>query len=246
MVRILDMPVSEGQKEELITIWQESFGDDRAYIERFIKKNASYMKVVVCEENERILSVAYLLPISYVGNNETTQECYYLYAAATHLNERGHGYFSQILQFVNERIEQPVILVPASKELADYYKRYGYNVWLEEQTSMLGNVDFDLAKEVDSETYFNYRNDCLRMPGSMLWGYEMIAYISEEHIAAGGKFMIVSFQNEKLLVMALPEKDTYKLVEVLCNNKAFRMTPIVLSNKVLEVQGEAYFNLSMG
>lgn len=244
MVRILDLSACSHLQEQLISIWQESFGDSKEYIQNFFEKNAGYTKVVMCEREGLIVSAAYLLPITYIQKNSTALDCYYLYAAATLPAYRGCGYFGHILQFVNEHIKEPVILVPASESLVDYYKGQGFMMWLTEKKA---EIDIAVvckdAKKVSVGEYHEFRKQCLQRKGSMLWDDKMLSYIFEEHQRFGGAIFEVTLEGKRELLMCQKQEDSWQIVETL---PSLLVQPPVMANQSYFEAGVGYFNLTMG
>lgn len=148
----------EKDREALITLWEQTFLDSRKYIEQFLERNASFCRIIVCETERKqkltegavngsgkiwkdcsktIVSACYLLSVSYRALDGTEKSAWYLYAAATLSQCRGRGFMERILQFIKEKIEEPVLLVPAQKGLISYYERQGFFVWLTECVEMI-------------------------------------------------------------------------------------------------------------
>ena len=123
----------KSRENELIEIWQQSFGDSEEYIRMFFEWNLSKTMVIVYEVDGKAVSVAYLLPVTYERAGQKAVSCWYLYAAATLPEFRGRGYFGEIVKVVREEVAEPVILVPGGASLVSYYEKQGMKVWLEEQ-----------------------------------------------------------------------------------------------------------------
>ncbi len=236
MVRCFSLGQGSPFEEQLISIWQESFGDSRAYISSFLHANATYLKVVAYMENEKIASAVYLLPISYIGQDKKTIKCYYAYAGATLKAYRGRGCFARIWQFVNEHISEPVIFVPASESLVGYYKRQGFDVWLTEKRieADLPCGDEDDAQhdteqknssinvtQLNAKSYCTFRNRMLQKPGSMIWDENVMSYICREHQMFGGEFMEVVIDGVSIYFMCRKEENTLHVVEMLGKEASF-------------------------
>lgn len=246
MIRIFDLSACAHIKAQLVTLWQEAFGDSEDYIRTFMREVGSNTKVVVCEVDEQVVSATYLLPVSYVQKDGTMLNCYYLYAAATLGVYRGRGYFGRILQFVNEHINAPIILVPASTSLVDYYKGHNFHIWLTEKKEALDNWQPNVTKAISKEEYCKFRKEVLYKPHSMLWGDEMMDYIFAEHEKAGGHFAEAFIDDTRVLFMCIGEGKDRNILEMVSHNERFRIQPIVMANSALLKDGKGYFNLTMG
>ncbi len=236
MVRCFNLEQNSFLEEQLISIWQESFGDSRAYISNFLRTNAAHTKVVAYIEEGKIVSAVYLLPISYIGRDNIVTKCYYAYAGATLTAYRGQGCFGSIWQFVNEHISEPVIFVPASQSLVGYYKRQGFDVWLTEkhiEVNALSNdgngLQFTTEKNkrnanvlpLSAEEYCAFRNQILKKIGSMLWDENMMSYICKEHQMFDGEFMQVDINGVDVCFMCRKEESTLHIIEMLGGENSF-------------------------
>lgn len=246
MIQLLNLNTCPHLYAQLIAIWQESFGDSKAYIQKFFASNAKHTKVVICQKADRVVSVAYLLPVSYVQKDGAMLDCYYLYAAATLPVCRGRGYFGRILQFVNAHIKESVILVPASTNLLDYYKKHGFKVWLTEKKDALDQLENKVMKLISKEAYCRFRQEVLLKPHSMLWNDEMMDYICKEHQEAGGHFVETVIDGERVAFMCLGEGKEWHMTEMFSHKEGLCMHPTVMVNKPFEEAEKGYFNLTMG
>ncbi len=116
-------------KEEIISLWHEAFGDNREEIEFFLENKYIPQNTVVCEENGKIISQLFLLE----GDMQISGEdypSYYLYAACTSKEHRGKGIMSKMLDFsrnlASGRGKYFICLMPAEESLYDYYSKFGY------------------------------------------------------------------------------------------------------------------------
>lgn len=268
MVGIATLKKDSILEEELIQIWQQSFGDSPEYIRRFLRDHVSCMKVVICEAEGRAVSAAYLLPVWYVKDRDCIERCYYLYAAATLPAYRGQGCFARILQFVNKSITEPVILVPASDELIGYYQGQGFCMWLSERTCEVSpNPKADRVQGAGSctgsaEAYIRLRSRLFRQPYYMLWDEEMMSYICKEFYGGGGTVKEVSVDKEHFFAMCYKSGDRLQVAEMLpaysercvqallqdfgCTEAKVCLQPPVMTNKPFAEQEQGYFNLTMG
>lgn len=246
MVHIWNINEVSQIKDELVEIWQEAFGDNEEVIRSFMKKVHSGTKVVAYEADDRIVSAAYLVPISYIKDENTTLDCYYLYAAATLTDYRGRGCFAHILRFVNERIDKPVILVPASKGLVGYYSGKGFRLWLTERDDAIAKFENTKAKAISKEEYCDFRKEVFMRPGNAIWGNEMMGYICDEHLKAGGILAETIIDEARVVFMCIGSGKDWRILETICHNENLRIYPTVMANNEIFEEGKGYFNLTMG
>ena len=246
MIRIFDLSACAHIETQLVALWQEAFEDREDYIRTFMRKAGKYAQVVVCEMDNRIVSAAYLLPVSYIQDGCTSLDCYCLYAAATLKEYRGCGYFARILQFVNERINKPVILVPASESLVAYYKMHNFHIWLTEKRDVVDNWHPTMVQAISKEEYCKFRKEVFHKPYNMLWDDEMINYICTEHEKAGGIFVETFIDSARVLFMDTGARKDWNILEMVSHNENYRIQPIVMANSTILKEGKGYFNLTMG
>lgn len=213
---------------QLVTLWQRSFGDSAEYIQMFLDWNFERIKTVVYVTEEELgipASVAYLLPVTYMEKDKPDIPCWYLYAAATLPEYRGRGFFSEILKFVEERLSQPMILVPGEESLIAYYQKQGMHVWLKERKQHMAekkskDVPWQVC-DISVEEYISMRNRLLsenttwKQDGYMAWDAEFLQYICHENHYCGGHIKQIYFGEKQFLVMYRMENEVLKVLEVL-------------------------------
>lgn len=260
---------------DLKELWKQAFGDSEEYIDMFLDWNASLCRIAVYRAEGKIVSAAYLLPVSYIRADHTKAKAWYLYAAATLPQYRRGGFFGEVLSFIRERFLEPVFLVPAQKSLISYYERHGFWLWLEECVEKRAKNEAGQNAEAcicdcTPQEYWSYREMLLKSCGSVQWSEHFIRYICHENalwskgtqklIVQGDRSVPVLYQIEKdtlRIKEALPKtKDTtwlYALMrETGCTKAMITWQPPVMSNRVLEgmskkeMLNQGYFNLTMG
>ena len=79
--------------EDIINLWQASFGDSREDIEFFLRE-CKNKKCVCLYNNSRLLSMLFL-----VDCRVSDREFVYIYAACTDKSAQGKGYMSRLLNY---------------------------------------------------------------------------------------------------------------------------------------------------
>ncbi len=100
-------------------IYRESFGEDKEFEKLLFKNPPETLKI-----EGKTVSQLFLLPCS-IKSGEETLNAKYIYAAATKKSERKKGYMSKLLKRVIKE-NDILILRPASQELKNYYKKFGF------------------------------------------------------------------------------------------------------------------------
>ena len=104
-------------KEDIIRLWKEAFGDSEEDI-LFFLDNANY-ESLGCFENEKLVSMLFLIGSS-LGE--------YIYAACTDKKMQGKGYMSELLNYCKDNYSS-LCLIPASDSLEKYYFDRGFKSW---------------------------------------------------------------------------------------------------------------------
>ena len=115
-------------KRALYALWQNTFGDEPAVIDRFFQC-VTPNEIVVCGENGSPVSALYM-PRVELRCGKKTLSAAYIYAAATDTAYRGRGLMTYLLQFAAENAQRQSLdglyLVPAERTMFDYYGARGF------------------------------------------------------------------------------------------------------------------------
>lgn len=122
--------------EDIIKLWNNSFGDTREEILFFIH-NCVNKSCLCFEYNGRIASMLFLVDGHY--NNK---KCKYIYAACTDKDYRNNGFMCNLLDYSLRSFEN-VLIIPANADLAVYYKKHGFTYELD-----INKFHFDESKEI--------------------------------------------------------------------------------------------------
>ena len=117
-------------KKQIIDLWRISFPEDSAaftnlFFDRVYKDENS----LIIKKNNQVISTLQILPydMTYFG---ATIKAGYIYGACTLPSERGKGFMNRLmLQALEEmriRDYALAILIPASPQLFDYYRKFGF------------------------------------------------------------------------------------------------------------------------
>ena len=116
-------------REQIISLWIEGFGDKRADVELFLDTVFDEKNYFCIKENGKILSQTFLVPVKLSSKGKDF-EGYYFCCAATRKDERGKGHMGRLLEEVKktaaERGADFVALIPASGSLFNFYSRFGF------------------------------------------------------------------------------------------------------------------------
>ncbi len=201
-------------REGLIALWQEAFGDSREAVEIFLNSRYNPQNTLVCEENKKIASMLFLLD-GKVKTDDVTLNAYYLYAAATLKEFRGRGIMGQMLdeaeKLVQSRGVDLICLKPAEDSLYGYYARFGYKTLFKtKKASLKVPVNACLLSLCGNPELFTVREAAFGSFGRFVWDNDAIIYAAEQHKYYGGKlycdcngYCLYSIENEICYVKEL-------------------------------------------
>lgn len=104
-------------KNDIIRLWSEAFGDSEEDILFFIN-NVKSAKCFGCYQGETLVSMLYFVQCSVDGKRSD-----YVYAACTSEVHRKKGYMRELLDYCKENCYHSFCLIPANEGLIDYYKK---------------------------------------------------------------------------------------------------------------------------
>ena len=106
--------------EDIIKLWQLSFGDSREDIEYFLTE-CKNKKCLCLYKDSELVSMLFLVDCMVLGNDYG-----YIYAACTDKKAQGKGYMSQLLSYCRDNYKN-VLLVPGSESLIKFYRDRKFN-----------------------------------------------------------------------------------------------------------------------
>jgi len=146
----------EKDKNAVIGLWQEAFGEAEKEILpflEFINKN-----MLLMEENGKIISMLSLLKVKIGDINGR-----YVYAVATDKRFRGRGYASELLQYakqlIKENNEEFLVILPQSESLYDFYAKSGFTPLhcAKRISRRIGSASGLKVEKLTSESYFELK-----------------------------------------------------------------------------------------
>lgn len=197
---------------QIISLWQECFGDDREYISAFLKAHSDRRRILTVQNGEELCSMLFLLECETVCSGEAFKS-WYIYAACTAEKYRKRGMMGELLDYAKNYAEENgvsfILLVPAEKYLFDYYGKFGYKTRFYRQSKTLKinklNLDETLKTEITSDELFSLRERCLKNLFHVKWNTQSLDYALSEYA--------VSF-TDKAFALWYIEDDTLKIAEI--------------------------------
>ena len=116
--------VYEAERDEIIYLWQSSFGDTPDEI--FLFLDSVDFTFLGLRENGALVSQLFLLPRKF----QSCEPVFYLYAACTVPECRGWGFMSELIEATGDFAKRSgakfICLLPSQDALYGFYERFGY------------------------------------------------------------------------------------------------------------------------
>lgn len=217
---------NEYDMEAIVKLWQTCFGDDREYIEFYLKHRFTQENMLVIHENGSPVSMASMLPVQITMNGEK-RSAKYVYAVATLPEYRQKGYAAEILKYAAGKYNEPLILQPADEKLCRYYAKLGFQekfcespCWSYDgactkmtvvsqkqghrelvQSSMEqqepGNMLGKWAvSNADAKEYKAVRDQYFEKEGYVVWDEAALAYAIRENQFCNGKTLLLTQERD--------------------------------------------------
>jgi GNAT superfamily N-acetyltransferase len=144
-------------REELIGLWKNVFGDTDEFLSDFFDSVFDADNTFLIKENGIIASVFYMINSDVVlGNKKYSAK--YLYAAQTHPGFRKRGFMSKLIKssadYYKANGTDFIFLCPASEHLYDYYGKLGFFTAFYDKFLILTKIEIDKNRNVTGEGYF--------------------------------------------------------------------------------------------
>ena len=121
--------MTKNEIDRLKELWIKTFQDEKDYVDYYFENVYSEETTFVYRVNGIIAAVLYAIPYK-IKCDECIEDVLYLYALATEPEYRNKGIMTELLeeayQYSKEKGYAGCILIPADKELCNFYKIRGY------------------------------------------------------------------------------------------------------------------------
>lgn len=177
---------------DIITLWNEAFGDSEEDIRFFLDRKYIPENTVVYDDNGKIASVLFLLSGDMIISGKVYPS-YYLYAAATLQSYRGKGIMGKMLEYsknlASGRGIEFICLRPGEKSLFDFYKKHGYKtVFYSKKLSVGANrlIPNDGLSDNPPENLAEIRDNYLNNSDYFRWSEDSIRFALDYNSHFGG------------------------------------------------------------
>lgn len=180
----------------IISLWNEAFGDKERDIRFFLDNKFVPKNTIVCEEQNKIISMLFLLEGNMVLN-AVSYPSYYLYAACTAKSHRGKGIMAKLLEKAKEtaceRNKYFICLMPAEDSLFDFYKKFGYKSVFSRKILYIDKCELkDINIEVDQSETIDpgiIRKNVFHDFDRFEWDEKAVDFACKHHSLYGGNVL---------------------------------------------------------
>lgn len=187
---------TQGQLENLRTLWQDAFGDDDAFLEHFYTYGFASDRCRCVTVDGLLAAALYWFDCSMDG-----RPLAYLYGIATAKDFRGKGICRSLVENTHAHLDDlgyaGALLVPADEDLCRMYEKMGYGVCtsVSEFTCDAGSESV-LLRQVDAEEYCRLRRKFLPPGGVVQEGDNMDFLQTIADFYAGDDFILTVYRDE--------------------------------------------------
>jgi len=156
----IDFPLPK-QYPQLVSLWQEAFGDTEEFIDGFFCTAFSPARCRCMIINKKVAAALYWMDV-----RRDAQRYAYIYAVAVAENRRGKGLGRAMLEDAQTHLAlrgyDGILLVPGSDSLRGYYEKHGYTTFthVHEFSAQEGDTPLSLQR-INREEYARLRRDLL-------------------------------------------------------------------------------------
>ncbi|MEL7564075.1 MAG: GNAT family N-acetyltransferase [Dehalobacterium sp.] len=172
----------KGEVTEQKEIWKLCFKDSDDFIEFFYTNRYKEDQTMLLLHDEVISAMLTMVPVKIITGDTQSYNSTMLYAVATHPKCQNRGFATQLMdythQYLKEKNSACSVLVPAEKQLFDFYRRLGYEdgFYIREFMNLpVADTAKCMITDIDPEEYNQIRNQ-------QLSGRLFISYANEEII----------------------------------------------------------------
>ena len=200
-------------KNKIIKLWHNVFGDDEKSIEYFF--GLYYGDMIIYEEKEEIAAMLTMLPVTLENKKGR-----YIYAVATDERYRCRGLSTMLLNYANKYIKENgeyfSVLVPAEENLFAFYEKRGYTTveCIEKcRYDALSPIETEI-EEIAAEEYKKQRKEILRDYFPIEWGAEELENICRMY---NGQFCLL--KEYGAVIFCYKYRDILIIKEACCDKK---------------------------
>lgn len=177
----------DNEIKEQKKIWKLCFKDADNYIDLFYSRRYNKDGTLLLLSDNKLSAMLTILPAKILTQDNRSFDSSILYAIATHPEYQNRGFASELIDYTGKHLRSQgrafSLLVPATCQLFDYYRRLGYNeaFFIRELTldhEKINSIHIDIQKQykisITTAKEYNFvRNSQLR-------GRLFVAYTDED------------------------------------------------------------------
>jgi len=205
---------------QLRTLWKRVFGDADAYLDLFFRECFPTSEALVAQEDGRICSVLYLLPLTLIAAGRPFS-AKYIYAVATDPADRRRGLSTALLEEAHRRLfaegVSATVLVPAERSLFSYYGARGFETafTVERRAEIVCEGETLPVREAELAALQPLRDRFFASCALYgAWDEQSLAYREHEAELLGGKVICFTYKNHECYAVCVPDGETVRVAEL--------------------------------
>jgi len=213
-------------KDAIILLWANCFGDSIAYIEQFLDKRFDASRCLIYRDSGRIVSMMFLLEGSLRTGGFQRKACY-IYAACTHPRYRKRGIMAALMQRAQQEAGDlgagSLCLVPSKESLFSFYARFGFQSRFSKKIVSLSRNSLQLLAQnercephQDFAQIYGIRMRSLEQNDAFIWDAQAVAYALEEALFNGLEVANAGTAEKECYAIVDTKSEIAEVREALC------------------------------
>ena len=206
-------------KQQAFSLWKDCFGDDDAFIHRYLDYAMANSYFYFSEKNKDLVSFLSLIPIS-LDTKSGPLNGFYLYGVATSPEYRGQGEGKKLLSDALSVLQYDfVVTIPASESLFTYYRKQGF-------TNVLKRGIVTLSDQIREDQTYNpeqifpdepqvlfAKEAVLNRYNEFKWSYNHYLYLFGEYERDDTSVLFFRTPEKSFNYLVLKEEDNRYLIQ---------------------------------
>lgn len=207
-------------KQQAFNLWKDCFGDDDAFIHRYLDYAIANSYFYFSVKNKELVSFLSLIPVS-METDKRQLNGFYLYGVATSPEYRGRGEGKQLLSEILSRLKYDfVVTIPASESLFKYYRNQGFIHMLRrgivQLSDQMSGDCTDIPEQIfpDEPQVLFAKEAVLNICNRLRWSYNHYLYLFTEYERDNTSVLFFRTQAKDINYLVLKEeKDKFMILD---------------------------------
>lgn len=223
---------SESDLPQLISLWQEAFGDTEEEALFYFQHRHQHQNMLVFEMGSEISGMLSMLPV-HLHSPKQIISARYVFAVATKKARRGQGISTRLLEAAHQKMQREgssaSILVPAESSLFEYYGKRGYQTGFQvDQVHLKAGEISSWGAEgrlerCDAANYLAIRDDVYKNSQMFVrWDIDALRFIRHSAMTFGGGMFSISIGKRQAAAVCEARGDFIRVTELACGKEIWQ------------------------